>query len=256
MMNIIKSPIISIKVYDVNSQKHNLTKVKGRPFYALTYRKKGIAKINIDGKTIVSSKNCITLTPKNKNYTTEIIEDTHIIAIHFECLDDTAFQTPFAIENTNPLVPELFDMIYKNYSAKDNYNYKCFSIFYELLEEILHPLKTNEESKLNPKILKAKQEIGKHFTDNDFNINKLADSLSVNTSYLRREFNKAYSISPISYLKKIRLQSAVSLLLSDYYSIEDIAKKCGYSSTSYFIQVFHKSKGYSPQKYKEIHLNR
>ncbi len=256
MMDMIKSPIISIKVYDVNSQKHSLIEVKGRPFYALTYRKKGVAKINIDGKTIISHKNCVTLTPKNKTYTTEVIEDTHIIAIHFECLDDTAFQTPFVIENTNPLISELFDTLYKKYSAKDNYNYKCFALFYELLEEILQPLKTNEENKLNPKILKAKHEIDKHFTDNNFNINKLAELLSVNTSYLRREFNKAYSVSPISYLKKVRLQTAVSLLLSDYYSIEAIAQKCGYSSTSYFIQVFHKSKGYSPHKYKELHLNR
>ena len=193
--------------------------------------------------------------PKNKSYTTEVCESTHMIAIHFEVLDDSAFQTPFAIENTNPLIPELFDMLYKKYNAEDNCNFKCLALFYELIEEIMQLLKTSEEGKLNPKIIKARQEIDKRFTDNNFNINTLADLLSVNSSYLRREFNKAYAISPISYLKKVRLQNAVSLLLSGYYSIEDIAKKCGYASASYFIQVFHKSKGCSPQKYKEIHIN-
>lgn len=256
MKDIQKSPIISINVYDVKNPKHNLLEVKGRPFYALTYRKQGIAKIHIDGKTMVSYKNCITLTPKNKSYTTEVLEDTQMTAIHFNCLHNNAFQTPFVFENHNPLLAQLFDIIYKKYSAEDSLNYECFSHFYELLELVIKHLKSTEESKLNPKIIRAKKEIDTHFTDNDFNINKLADSLSVNTSFLRREFKKAYSVSPISYLKDVRLQKALLLLLSDYYSVDEIAKQCGYSSTSYFIQDFHKVKGVSPQKYKERYFNK
>ena len=251
-----KSPIISIQVYDVKTPKHNLVEVNERPFYALTYRKQGSVKIIIDGKTMVSNKNCITLTPKNKTYTTEVLEDTHMIAIHFDCLNDSAFQTPFVFENHNPLLAELFDLLYKKYSADDAYNYTCFSYFYELLELVIKHLKSTRESKLNPKIIKAKKEIDAHFTDNDFNINKLAESLSVNTSFLRREFKKAYAVSPIAYLKDARLQKALLLLLSDYYSVDEIAKECGYSSTSYFIQVFHKAKGISPQKYKEQYFNK
>ena len=256
MKDIQKSPIISVNVYDVKTPKHNSVEVKGRPFCALTYRKQGTVKINIDGKTMVSHKNCITLTPKNKSYTTEVLEDTQMTAIHFNCLHNNAFQTPFVFENHNPLLAELFDIIYKKYSAEDSCNYECFSRLYELLEMVLKHLKSTEERKLNPKIISAKKEIDAHFTDNDFNINKLAESLSVNTSFLRREFKKAYAVSPIAYLKDARLQKALLLLLSDYYSVDEIAKECGYSSTSYFIQVFHKAKGISPQKYKEQYFNK
>ncbi len=256
MKNIIKSPITSIQVYDVKTPRHNLVEVKERPFYALSYRMEGTAKIIMDGKTYVSRKNCITLTPKNKAYTTEVTEDTHILVVHFECLDAQAFRTPFVLENSTPLLPKLFDTIYKKHSAEDTCNYECFSLFYELLEIVLKHFQTAEENKLPPKILKAKNEIDNHFSDNDFNINKLAHSLSVNTSYLRREFKKAYSVSPISYLKNVRLQKAILLLISDYYSIEEITQQCGYSSASYFIQVFHKEKGCSPQKYKEQYFSK
>lgn len=256
MKTIIKSPITSIKVYDVTSRNHSLIEVKGRPFWALTYRKRGITKINIDGKTIISKENCITLTPKGKTYTTEVLADTDIIAIHFECLDDSAFQTPFVIENSNRLISNFFELLLKKHSAEDAYNSECFAIFYELLSEVEKYLRCREEKKQNQKILKAKNEIDNNFSDNNFNINKLSDSLGVNTSYLRREFRKAFSTSPISYLKEVRLQNAVSLLVSDYYSIDEIAKKCGYGSASYFIQVFHKKKGCSPQKYKERHLSK
>lgn len=254
MDNIIKSPIISMDVYDARAPRHNLLKVKERPFYALTYRKSGSAKFHIAGKTFVSKRNCVTFTPKNQSYLTEITEDTHIIAIQFDCLENQAFQTPFVFKNTNDHIQELFEMISKKYSAKENYNYKCFSLFYELLDEIEKYFINNNENKINPKILKAKKEIDKCFCDNDFNIEKLTSLLDLSPSYLRREFKKAYLVSPISYLKTVRLQKAMSMLLSDYYSIEDIAKKCGYGSASYFIQVFHKSKGCSPLKYKEMFL--
>lgn len=255
MNNIKKSPIISISVHDVTNKKHNLVEVEGRPFYALTYRKTGTTKIYINGKSLVSEKNCVTFTPKNCNYTTEVIDDTKIIAIHFDCLDDTSFQTPFVLENQNQRISYLFDMIYKKYSS-EKINYECFAFFYELLEEIEKQFESKENKTINPIILKAKSEIENNFHDNNFNINKLAESLSVNSSYLRREFKKTFATSPISYLKKIRLKNAVSMLLSDYYSVEYIAHKCGYGSTSYFIQVFHKAKGYSPQKYKEKYYNK
>ncbi len=254
MSDIIKSPVVSVEAYDVKIYKHNLQEAKTQPFNAIYYRKSGISKLKIADKTLLPKKNYVYLIPQNQSFAVEVIKDSQLIAINFKCLDDTSFNAPFIFECTNLRIAELFDIIYEKYSTKDTNNYKYFSLFYELLEKVEEHIKINEVDKTNPKILQAKSEIEKRFSDDSFNINKLADLLSVNTSYLRREFKKVYSISPISYLKNIRLQSAVSMLVSNYYSIKDIAQKCGYSSPSYFIQVFHKSKGCSPQKYKETYF--
>lgn len=254
MTKIKKSPIISLSVYSITSGKQRLTDVKARPFYSLTYRKKGTAIINIDGKTIISKKDCITLTPKNKIYSTEISEDTHMTAIHFDCTGDDSFAVPFVIENINNQIENLFDEIFEKYSAKDSHNFECYSIFYKILAQIEAHFRKKEESRIKPKILKAKSEIEKNFADNNFNIDALVNKLQISPSYLRCEFKKAYSVSPIEYLNKVRQKNAISVLASDYYSVEDIAKKCGYCSASYFIQVFKKNTGYSPLKYKEKFL--
>lgn len=254
MNNIINSPIISLDVYNIKSPSSKATKVSGRPFHALTYRKKGSVRIDIGSNSLLSNAGCITLTPKGESYSTEVLEETHMIAIHFDCLDENMFNIPFVIERSHDRLERLFDAILDTYSTDGSNNYGCYSHFYSLLCEIDEILRKREEKKIPPAVLDAKSHIEQSFEDNDFNIDSLVASLSISSSYLRREFKKAFSVTPIDYLKYIRLQKAISLLSSDYYSIDELAKNCGYGSTSYFIQSFHKSTGYSPLKYKEKFL--
>lgn len=256
MINIKKSPITSLSVHNIEFDKHHLIAVKGRSYYSLTFRKQGIAKINIDGKTLVSKKGCITLTPKKKEYSTEIIEESHIIAIHFDCLLPDSFSKPIVIKNNSKQIEQLFDEAFEKYSVEDVNHFECYSIFYKILAEIETYAQKKYEINIKPKILKAKLEIEKNFADSNFNISSLVANLKISPSYLRAEFRKTYSLSPIEYLNSVRLKNAISILTSDYYSIEEIAKKCGFCSTSYFIQFFKKNTGCSPLKYKEKFLEK
>ncbi len=254
MNNIINSPIISLDIFDIKSPASKPTKVSARPFHALTYRKKGSVKIEIEGESFLSKTDCITFTPKNQSYSTEVIEDTHMIAIHFNCLDENMFNAPFILDNSNLYLQKLFDAVFDSYSTDGSNNYGCYSHFYSLLYEIEKILRQNEEKKILSEVLDAKIKIEKNFENADFNIDFLVSTLQISSSYLRREFKKAFSVTPIEYLKYVRLQKALSMLSSDYFSIDELAKNCGYRSTSYFIQSFHKSTGYSPLKYKEKFL--
>lgn len=255
MNNNINSPVTSLNVYYINSKKEKISKVNGRPFCSLTYRTSGMVEIDINGKSFISEAGCITFIPKNQRYSTEIIEDTQMIAIHFNVLDEKMFNVPFIIENTNPELHQLFDSVLQSYYAENPNNFKCYSYFFKILAEIENHFIQKQEGKINSSIKEAKLKIDKNFIYADFNIDTLVSELSVCSSYLRREFKKHYSFSPIEYLKYVRLQNALSLLASNYYSVEEIAEKSGYSSTSYFIQSFRKSTGYSPLKYKEKFLN-
>lgn len=254
MNNNINSPVTSLNVYYIKSKKEKISKVNGRPFCSLTYRTSGMVEIDINGKSFISEAGCITFIPKNQRYSTEIIEDTHMIAIHFNVLDEKMFNVPFIIKNTNPQLHQLFDSVLQNYSAENPNNFECYSYFFQILAEIEEHFTKKQESKINPAIKEAKLKIDKNFMHENFNIDTLVSELSVCSSYLRREFKKHYSFSPIEYLKYVRLQNAISLLASNYYSIEEIAMKSGYSSTSYFIQSFRKSTGFSPLKYKDQFL--
>lgn len=255
MNNNTKSPIISLNVYDIKCQKEKKIKVSGRSFHSLSYRKNGKVKINTGKESFHSKTGCITFIPKDQSYSTKVIEDTRIIAIHFNVVDDTAFNMPFMLMSNSHHLEQLFDLVLKKYSAEDFNNYECYSYFYKILAELENLAFKKSIDKINPAVSKAKMMIEKNFRCNDFNIDSLVNSLNISASHLRSEFKRYYSVTPIEYLKNIRLQNAISLLASDYYSIEDIAIKSGYSSASYFIQTFRKSTGYSPLKYKEEFLS-
>ena len=241
MNNIIKSPVISLSAYDIKSPKGKITKVSGRSFHSLTYRKQGTVKINIGDKTLISTAG-------------GIMQDTHLIAIQFDCLDENMYNIPFVLDSNNQQLRQLFELVVKKYSTDDVNNYECFSYFYKILAEIEKHFRKKQESKIIPAVLEAKSKIEKNFADNNFNIDSLVSELPISASYLRNAFKKAYSVSPIDYLKYVRQQNAISLLSSSYYSVEELAEKCGYSSASYFIQAFRKSTGYSPLQYKEKFL--
>jgi len=255
MHNNIKSQVISLDVYDIKQKKGRAVKVKGRPFHSISYRKQGVVKIDLGEEKFLSKNDCITFIPKKRNYSTEIIKDTHMIAIHFDVVDNSAFSVPFMLTNNNQKLTQLFDLVLNNYSGEDFINYECYSCFYKILAEIEKLFLKKAEAEINPAVSKAKEIIEKNFHDNNFNINSLVESINISASYLRSEFKRHYSITPIEYLKYIRLQSAISLLASNYNSLEDVALKSGYSSASYFIQSFRKSTGFSPLKYREHFLD-
>ncbi len=250
----INSPITSLNIYEVKNPKRKLTKVNAREFYSITYRKEGTVKLNFADKTLVSHPGCITFTPKNTEYTTEVINNTHLIAIHFDYSCKNEHIEPFVIENSNHIMSSLFDDIYKKYSAEDGDNFECYSLFYKLLFELKKHFESKQNKNIIPAVVHAKNLIENNFRDKNFNIDCLVSTLPISASYLRRKFKTAYGITPIEYLKHIRLQNAILLLSAGYYSVEELAEKCGYSGVSYFIQSFKKSTGHSPIEYKKLYL--
>ena len=247
MNNIIKTTPHSLNVYDIKSAKSKMCCVHGRPFYSLSYRKRGSVILKFGKETFISAPDCITFIPKDYNYLTEVTENTHMLAIHFNIPVNETFKKPFKIVNTNPHLKQLFELALKTYSPENSENYECYSYFYKILSELEKHFQKENSNRIKPSILKAKEEIDKNFADNSL----LVSSLNISASYLRSEFREAYSVSPIEYLKNIRLKNALSLLDSGYYSVKEIAAKSGYGSVSYFIQAFRTATGYSPKKYGE-----
>lgn len=67
---------------------------------------------------------------------------------------------------------------------------------------------------------------------------------NISTVYFRKLFTKTFGISPIKYLKKIRMQKAKELLMADSGSISDIARLTGFTSISTFSKVFKAENGF------------
>ena len=63
-------------------------------------------------------------------------------------------------------------------------------------------------------------------------------------------FTKQIGVSPINYVINKRISEAKNLLKTTNYSIRDISSIVGFSTSSYFSQMFKKVTGLSPKEYK------
>lgn len=78
----------------------------------------------------------------------------------------------------------------------------------------------------------------------------LASLAHMNKYYLVHAFTKYTGLSPINYLNTRRLQVSKELLNATNYSISQVASLSGFSSQSYFTQVFKRESGISPSQYR------
>ena len=71
------------------------------------------------------------------------------------------------------------------------------------------------------------------------------------TSYISRLLGSYGDKSFSEYLTYIRLNEAKRLLIDNQHKIYDIAKLVGYNDYSYFISVFKKQFGVTPNKFRK-----
>ena len=84
---------------------------------------------------------------------------------------------------------------------------------------------------------------------NDIKIEEIAKYSSMSIPSLHKNFKKATSLSPIQFIKQLRLHNAHSLLLSGY-NASNAAFESGYSNSAQFSREFKRLFGISPKELK------
>lgn len=122
-----------------------------------------------------------------------------------------------------------------------------YSFLCELLREAEHP----GTQRKSPCVQNAAE-----FMEREYRVmagvEALAERLEVSPAHLSRIFKMEMGISPLSYLTRLRLQSAMNDLLDTEETIEQIAGRNGFSNGNYFSKIFRKHVGISPGRYREI----
>ena len=88
-----------------------------------------------------------------------------------------------------------------------------------------------------------------NFADPDITISLAAKMSNVSEVYFRKMFKNEFGVSPKKYLINARIRLAVNLIESGYYSLSEIAAKCGFTDYKYFSTEFGRIMGVSPSKY-------
>lgn len=81
----------------------------------------------------------------------------------------------------------------------------------------------------------------------------LAEQCNLSQSTFRALFRKHLGISPVEYLKQLRLRKACELLYGTELSVLDIAMEVGFTSLTSFYQSFRECYHISPKKWRELY---
>lgn len=82
-------------------------------------------------------------------------------------------------------------------------------------------------------------------------LSDIAEAANMSIPNFSRVFKKEMSQTPIEYLSEQRLYKAQNMLMSDEFSMQDIATSCGFSSISYLSTSFRKRYKVSPEQYRQ-----
>jgi len=87
-----------------------------------------------------------------------------------------------------------------------------------------------------------------HLSDHAFNVGKLCHDIGISRPQLYRKVSSITGRSPVTFIRDIRLNKALSLIKENKYNLSEIALEIGYNSPSYFSKCFHDKYGIKASK--------
>lgn len=232
---------------------------KGRKDYLLFYVAKGKEHFFLDKEVVLSAGEFIIFRPYEKQH--HIQKDDGISEfyyIHFNA-------------------PENFDLLGFNsfvvYSAKESV--KVIDLFEEIISE-LHTKQPSYEkiccarlftifALLERKCVKYISNFGQYYDNisfviqtmnkeyyKNYSLDDFANMCNMSKFHFLRVFKSVAGDTPVEYRNKIRIEHAKEMLTDSDISVEEIGRRVGYNSNSYFCDVFKGHLGVSPSKYRKM----
>lgn len=230
----------------------------------LFYVTSGMGQFLIDGQTHPISANDLVIVPPHVEHT-EISLDSK--PLEYIVLGVDGLELSIASENDSAyliinfraskdiILSYLQTMLKEIQGNVPGYEMICQNLMEILI--IMLVRQTNYSLTLTPNRKKStklcssvRRYIDAHYKEN-INLDMLAQVSHVSKYYLVHIFTKEYGISPMNYLNNKRIEEAKLLLKNDDFSLSLISRMLGFSSSSYFSQIFRKSEHLTPSEYRK-----
>ena len=118
----------------------------------------------------------------------------------------------------------------------------------EVLESFVNAM-YYEKDKGNPYIRKALRYMADHYSEH-LELAQVAQHVNLSPSYFSTLFRQVVGMNFREYLCRLRVEESKHLLLSQKYSLADIAISMGFPDQSYYCKVFKQIVGVTPGKYR------
>lgn len=224
-----------------------------RASHGLVYFLSGRVEYTFDtGEVLDVKANDVLLLPKFATYKMKKIEAGQCIALNFDIDDTDKTFLPFKFDISENLHSD-FEKAKKAWTYKnDGYLNICYRSIYSIICAVQESKHSEYVPSKHKRIAIAGREmILKNLSVPELSIESISKEFNISPEYFRGLFKKAFGISPRKFIIKSRIDKAKELIISKEFKIGEIAKLCGYSSTSYFTREFKKETSYLPREYKK-----
>ncbi|WP_337101093.1 helix-turn-helix transcriptional regulator [Paenibacillus sp. YIM B09110] len=120
--------------------------------------------------------------------------------------------------------------------------------------EVVRQLKASSKDEARNSRLKLVDKIHRYIQSNldqDISLQLLTDHLGLHPAYISKIYKLETGIGISEYIVNYRMELASRLLKENDDKIYEIAARLGYLTTHYFIKLFKKHFGMTPQEYRE-----
>ncbi len=151
-------------------------------------------------------------------------------------------------EDATELFANKFDMAF---NAATSYAQAADSLQDMLCSHVGDIIRERSELEMRP-IRLAK----KYMQDNyhkPLTLEEVASVAGFHPTYFSTIFKKITGENFLEYVSGLRMKEARELLCDGHLRMEDIAERVGYADTKYFVKLFKKATGLTPQEYRKLY---
>lgn len=99
-------------------------------------------------------------------------------------------------------------------------------------------------------LAKIARTIEENISDPDLNVNLLCEKSDIPNKQLYRLIKKYMGMSPLDYIRSVRLQKAAVLLSQKRFTVAEVSYMVGFKTPSYFAKCFQERYGVKPSEYR------
>jgi signal transduction histidine kinase/CheY-like chemotaxis protein/ligand-binding sensor domain-containing protein/AraC-like DNA-binding protein len=181
------------------------------------------------------------------------IETSHIIVILLTAKinEDARYESYLA--NVDSFIPKPADMRVL-YTRVESLLSRFDDLKTKFAAGVLPSPGENGISTLDDEFLnKIRSVIESSYTDPELNVVTFSQEMGMSKSNLYRKITRLTGMSPVEFIRYIRLQSAARLITSEGLNVSEAAYSVGFNDLSYFSKSFKNQFGLSPKKYQQLH---
>ena len=223
-----------------------------RPFHTLSYRLVGGATFFSGSEPLLHvEEDEIVFVPAEYDFAKQAGQGK-IIAVHFS----SPSPLPKEILRFSPRNPAFFrgefEKLHRVWTEKKlGYEYESKIILYRIIWHMEQECNQQKESANGARLAPAMEYINAHYLEGGVSVDYLSKLCGMSDTFFRKLFVAEHGITPQKYISRLQLTAATELLQSGYYTVSEVASRCGFNNISYFSAFIKKETGLSPLQYRK-----